>query len=626
MTQEALAQQEPEKEAVITEEQISTFNYEQYLTDLDIIDAERHGRSSNRKDVDLSDEDRKIYTFISSILEMNGQPDDPAEPYGPMFVINGQRSMIPNDIEYEQAVELAKAATSFSNAGIKARIADIAWLGNRKDRDTAELAIHSYVEAVQQVQAGNARHEFDEEPKLGRCSVELLKRAFQISHAIKGKDQHPKELVDTLQSIIDHAASEKRPDLYCWAMRLAYDYGVGDMQAHPVQVEGAASWEGVEHHWAKHLLEHAAISYRSLRKPDDENRCWLALAEKSVEISKGGDGSSMFQASWLMTAIEEVRRARGPEAKKRAEELRKQLREVQEDVHFEMGIHTYEIDLTDIVESNLARVKDISWGEALGQFACLTTSSDPEKLREEAEKALKEHPISSIFPAQKMDREGKVVSKRAGISDETKDDAIMDQMAQSEAHKRQLMISGSLKPIRALIQSETTIIPDDFMVICNNSPFVPEGYEDIFALGFTRFFQGDMISASSILMPMLENSLRHVLKTSGRDTSKIESDMTQEDSALSRLLDKEADHLEVIFGKATLFEIDLLFNSRYGPRVRHEQAHGKLATGYCFSDDVIYACWFLYRLTCLPLFKHWKEISAHIDEVAKGRSKMKAEN
>ena len=414
----------------------------------------------------------------------------------------------------------------------------------------------------------------------------------------------------------------KKADLYCWAMRLAYSHGIGDMQAHPENVEVAASWEGVGHNWAKYLLELAADGYRNLKKQDEENRCWLALAEKSVEISNGGDGSSMFRAHWLMKAIEEVRRARGPEAKKRAEDLRQLLREVQEDAHFEMGTHTHKIDLTDLVEGNLARVQDLSWGEILKQFACLTHSSDPEKLREDAEKCLKKHPLSSTLAVQKMDREGKVVSRQASIFDDTKDDAIIDQMAQFEAYKRQIVAFGSLKPVRAFIQSETTITSDDFMVICNNSPFVPEGYEEVFALGFARFFQGDMISASSILIPMLENSLRHVLKISSRDTSKIESDMTQEDSALSRLLNKEKKHLEAIFGKATLLEIDLLFNSRYGARIRHEQAHGKLHAGCCFSDDVIYACWFLYRLTCLPLFESWQEIAAYIDKMAEGRSRM----
>lgn len=624
MADTASTQEEANKEPLIISEQIIALNYEQYLSDASIIDVESHGRTSNRKDIDLSDEERKTYTFISAILEMHARPSDSAEPYGAMFVLTDRRSMIPSDIEYEQILELAKAAPSFSHAGIKARIADIAWLGNRSDRDSADLAIQSYVEAVQSVEEGKAKHEFDEQPELGRESVELLRRAFQISHAVKNRnDEYPEKLAKTLQDVINHAASLEQANLYCWAMRLAYDYGIGDMKSHPEQAEKAASWKEVDYHWAKHLLELAATGYRGLRRPDDANRCWMAIAEKSVEIAEAGDGSSMYQASWLMTAIEEIRRARGPEAKKRAEELRKQLRDVQENVHFEMGVHTYELDLTDMVNDNLARVKDLSWGELLGQFVDLTRSSDPEKLKTEAADILSKHPISSMFPAQKMDREGKVVSKRAGMSDETQDEAFMDQIAQNESHRRQVVISGTLKPVRALIQSETTIIPDDFVVICNHSPFVPEGYEDVFALGFARLFQGDMVSAANILIPMLENSLRHVLKTSGRDTSKIESDMTQEDSALSRLLEKEKEQLEAIFGEAILFEIDLLFNSRYGPRIRHEHAHGKLSAGACYSDDVTYACWFLYRLTCLPLFQHWKEIGSHINEMAKGRSRMK---
>ena len=194
-----MTKQDPEKEPIITAEQIKALNYEQYLTDLSVIDAERCGRAFDQKNIDLSDEDRKICTFISSILKMNARPGDPAEPYGPMIAIDGKRSMIPSDIEHKQAIELAKAASSFSNAGIRARIADIAWIGNRRDKNAAELAIHSYVEAVRHVQAGEAKHASDEEPRLGCRSVELLKRAFQISYAIKGKNQYPHELVKVLE-------------------------------------------------------------------------------------------------------------------------------------------------------------------------------------------------------------------------------------------------------------------------------------------------------------------------------------------------------------------------------------------------------------------------------------------
>ena len=44
-------------------------------------------------------------------------------------------------------------------------------------------------------------------------------------------------------------------------------------------------------------------------------------------------------------------------------------------------------------------------------------------------------------------------------------------------------------------------------------------------------------------------------------------------------------------------------------------SHGKVADGYCFSVDVIYACWFIYHLTCLPLLPHWKDHIAPMIEV-----------
>ncbi|MBU0801525.1 MAG: DUF4209 domain-containing protein [Alphaproteobacteria bacterium] len=620
MGSEEVNRQEPGKEPIVTSEQILALNYEQYLSDTNIIDADFHGRASNRNDIDSFGDGQEAYTLISRILQIHARFDDTADPYGPMFVLNDRRSMIPSDIDYAQAIELAKAASSFSNAGIRARIADIAWLCNRRDRETAELAIRSYIEAVNLVKTGTAKHEFDSGSGLGRCSVKLLQRAFQISHAIKGKKHYDPELVKALQDIVDHALSKRQANLYFWTMELAYNYGIGDRKAHPQHVESAAYWEGTESNWAKHLLELAANSYRSLRKADDENRCWISIAEKSVEIS-GAGASSMYEASWLMTAIEELRRARGPEAKQRTEELRKRLRDVQENVHFELGIHSYELDFTALAQKSLARVKDLTWGSVLAQFACLSRSPDPEELKEEARKALFEDPLSSLVSSQKMDREGKIVSRVPSMLDEN-DISIMDKISQVETHRRYIMVYGSLKPIRYLIQSETSVTANDFMVICNHSAFVPKGYEAVFVLGFARFFQGDMISAANILIPLLENSLRYILKTSGRDTSKIESDMTQEDSALSRLLDKEVARLEAIFGKPILFEIDLLFNSRHGPRVRHEHAHGKLAAGNCYSDDVTYACWFLFHLTCLPLLGDWTKISREIDEVAEGRTGM----
>jgi hypothetical protein len=83
-------------------------------------------------------------------------------------------------------------------------------------------------------------------------------------------------------------------------------------------------------------------------------------------------------------------------------------------------------------------------------------------------------------------------------------------------------------------------------------------------------------------------------------------DMLQEDRPLSALLDNFRPELEEIFTADVVNEIDLLFNYK-PPALQHEFAHGKVGAGHCFHADVIYACWFIYRTCCLPLFPYWSE-------------------
>jgi hypothetical protein len=84
-------------------------------------------------------------------------------------------------------------------------------------------------------------------------------------------------------------------------------------------------------------------------------------------------------------------------------------------------------------------------------------------------------------------------------------------------------------------------------------------------------------------------------------------DMLQEDRPLSALIDQYRSEMERIFTDRIVFEMELLFTYRGGPALRHDFAHGKVPDGACFSPDVIYATWFIYQLTCLPLAPYWRD-------------------
>ena len=83
--------------------------------------------------------------------------------------------------------------------------------------------------------------------------------------------------------------------------------------------------------------------------------------------------------------------------------------------------------------------------------------------------------------------------------------------------------------------------------------------------------------------------------------------------AASVILKKDRGSLEGILGKAIVFEIENLFDFRGGPVLRHRVAHGLVSADECYGTESIYACWFVFRFFCLPLFPHWEEVAERLD-------------
>ena len=280
-----------------------------------------------------------------------------------------------------------------------------------------------------------------------------------------------------------------------------------------------------------------------------------------------------------------------------------------------MGVISTTIDLTEHVKHARRRVAGVSLAQARAEFAELAASPDPDALRDEARPQAEENPLSSIMPSTQVDEDGKVLAKSPGfLGDETDTDlALRHLIVRNEALRRQTDVQGLIEPARHLIQSEHPHDRRDLRPIAEMTPFVPTDRVDLVTTGLARFLGGDFYSALHILVPQLENTLRHVLKHAGLDPSVIHSDMTQEDLMFSVMLAKEREALERIMGSAIVFEIENLFHFRGGPAHRHQLAHGLISAGECYGTDSIYACWFIYRLYCLPLFPHWDHLARRLD-------------
>lgn len=438
--------------------------------------------------------------------------------------------------------------------------------------------------------------------------AQLLRRACQITNMTGWKEPEASTLKGLIASLCESAFNERDARGLLNMGELDADYRITAPQVMSERAEALAQSAELDPDTARDIWELAAHAHRQDGKDAESNRCLTSAAECYVRMAEAAGLKGMTASSWLMDAIRALRSI--PGTKDRRAELEAKLRQAQASIAEEMGAISTHIDISDLVDHARKAVGALTLAQALFEFANLERSPAPEKLREDAIKQAEENPLSSIIPMSIHDHEGKLVAKSPGLGVGDEDEAGMRHLiAGGEGSRRQIVVSGMIEPARRTIMAEHPIEERDLLPLAEYSPFVPPGYEHIFALGFARFFGGDYISALHILVPQLENSLRYVLKHVAVDTSSIQSNMTQENRTLSVMLDKDRATLEKIFGPAVMLEIENLFDFEGGPSLRNQLAHGLISEGGCYSYDAMYACWFIFRLCCLPLFRHWQQMT-----------------
>jgi len=544
----------------------------------------------------------RVFSLLSSIAKINFKPEDQSEPYGPMFVFDGKRHMIPADLRGEQSAVIAELVPTIRNLGLRARLADIVWYNDRKLAAMAEQAIDAYRETVQSVLDGKAGF-FDEDwTASSKEGCNLLRRACQIALATGWKEPQASKLKSLVSNVILDAIGRKDYSGFLHAGEIALQCSIDDPTMIATNAETFAISNGINHYDTHDLWKLAAQAHQKARNQNDRDRCLTEVAETHVAIADANDGKGMIAASSIMDAIKALRQL--PDTQQRRHELKEKLRDAQSSVRDEMGVISTQFDLTEYVEYAQRNVHGVTLAHALRRFADLVQSPDPDELRDEARRIAEQNSILSMMPSTHVEEDGKVIAKSPGSLGDAEDSdlALRHLIVQNENLRRHIDVQGLIEPARQRIQFEHPIDRCDLRSIVEMTPFVPADRVELVTTGLMRFFGDDFFSALHILVPQLEHSLRHILKMTGVEPSSIQSDMTQQSRTLSSILNRERKSLEEILGTAIVFEIENLFDFRGGPALRHELAHGLITDAQCNGSDSIYACWFMYRLCFLPLF------------------------
>jgi hypothetical protein len=553
--------------------------------------------------------------MLAAVIGMHFKPEDRNAPYGPMMVMaDGSRTAIPEDFRGEPVAVLAHMAERAHHPLLRARLCDVSWLIERKRYQLASLAASAYVETIKGVQAGSLyfHKSSDEAEELGHDTAELLRRALQIAYARDRNGPEAASARDLAVALRTEAISRRAIYALHRFSDLDLDFALSDPAAVAADIESVLlSGEGeTDPHSDRDLWRLAARGYHLAKKDADEHRCRLAAADCQV-AQADRMGSAMLASHWLSAAIAELHGL--PNQTERRRTLRHRLVDTQVGVPEEMSVFSHSIDMSEIVKQVREAMQSLSLADMLFAFAGLAESPDPNKLAEKAREAIREHPLASIFEASLMDSEGKVIHRAPGsdFSGKASDPAVARQISQNERLRRQLVAHGELETARLSITDKHYISDDTFRGLLEFSPFVPSDLVGTFAHGFSRFFQGDFTSALYILVPLLENSLRYVLKQHDIDVTKFDdASQTQEDRTITSMFDQMREDLDRVFSNAIATDIENVFLSKLGPALRHGVAHGLLHDGSPFSADAIYACWLIFRLCLIPLFPHRSQIGA----------------
>lgn len=539
---------------------------------------------------------REILRFLEALCSIWGNYESTDEPFRPMAILNGKRTIIPEDLTDSEREALILIADKVKHPLLAARMNDFVWYLRAAGRDSyryAKAAIHFYLEIAKSV---NNEDKYSE-------GLNFLKRAYLLSKSIRSKADSETCIFEFERYLEIAISSPKHGNL----SDILYTYCLFHLAVKP---ESMDSIEGItdkmllagEGYLAKeHFLSLAELRKNSKNEKEFKyyiRKAAFALYQSAQTRLIGKMAGMMLAACDLQEAIVLLQRA--DYTKEELEAWKIQLCEYEKKSNAEMHEFSYPVDLKDYIEAAVKHVSGYDFKTAIIRFAFGHPLVDIEHLKEMVKETSENSIISDIFPITITEgRTGRVLAK--STSNDKKDDQqeYFQIIRQASEFDWRFRVNGFIQPALSTIYFEHHPINSDIVPIVNSSPFIPPGHEGIFLRGLLAGFNGDFLISASLLCPQIENSLRFLLEKKGIIARTVNQDGTESYWTLDRLLDDET--IGVILGERMVFELKgHLKEEGWGYNLRHQIAHGFMAYDEFLSAETISLWWLVLRLCIHP--------------------------
>lgn len=321
-------------------------------------------------------------------------------------------------------------------------------------------------------------------------------------------------------------------------------------------------------------------------------------ADGYIAVAKECTGDSpvdMFRyVNFIQKAVQVLKQIAGTEDERK--QLLREIEGIQKEASAKIPVQKFTMEHSEAIRTIVKQVENLDKEEGLCYFALFIPMLDAKTLREETIEMFKNNPLM-LFGSGILDYNGKkkaVLPDVFGKNNEIKEDALWAYMAKDSYISIDIDSKVLIANVKHILQSNYEITEQDIRKIVEDSVFVPEDRRGAYTKGLMAGFNNDFLTALSILMPQVDNSIRKFAEMCGEVVYNIKEDNTEELKSMNAVL--ELPRVKECFDESLWFSLDTVFCSKYGLNMRNEVAHGTLKDEYFSSYRALYVWWFIFKL------------------------------
>ena len=537
----------------------------------------------------------RAWSLLAHLCRVTLNAGEPHEPFRPVWQDASGRTLVPGDVDEKSAEAVRQLGFVVSDAELRSRLLDATW-DRLRDPKAAREAVGSYLTAADGL--------FD--PEHWTEYVARMERAARLARQLRDTDLLDGVLKEVENRVVELDGSDPLY-LSCRLVDILHFFRRGDPAAmRDIAAKGARLAEG-SGDFERARIWHELVGRSCRRAGDDEGeraaRIAVAASLQRQAEQASDPGQELVASHFFERAHEAYRNIPGMRAQ--TEKVYAQLREAQRRSVQLMGPITTKIpNMSELISRARDWVAGKSQREALLALATVVQVTNFGHETKTARESMAKYPLQGLFGGVTVDHSGRVVGRtRSAFTTDPKELelALWERVVRGVDLGYQVDSQTGIVPAINQLNFEHSLGLEDMVDLVVHNPFVPPGHEELFARGFLAGFRWNLAESLSILVPQLENSLRHVLAGAGNEVTTRDKHGLQNFVQMGTMLSKHRQDLEAILGTDIVQELRVLFVDQNGADLRNRIAHGLMSHEEFFHHASIYAWWFIFRLTIHPV-------------------------